>query len=313
MSGLAIGIDLGGTRIRGALLTREGEVLARRTAATPATEGAEAVVAAIAALVRAVAQEAEGEAVVGVGLSAPGPLDAENGLALATPTIAGFTNFPLRDRVRQETGYRVVLETDAIAACIGEWRFGAGVGLSNMVYVTVSTGIGGGAVVDGRVLRGRKGMAAHVGHMTVVRDGERCACGNRGCFEAYASGTALVARARRLAAARRGSVLGEDATGEEIFRAAAEGDGLARELVDEEAALLGMGFATLLHLYSPELIVVGGGMSNQFAVLRAGIVAAMERGAMTPFRDVPVVAAKLGDNAGLVGVGAVAFEAFGSL
>ena len=313
MSAYAIGIDLGGTRIRGALLTQDGTILARTTAPTPATQGADAVVSAIAAIVREVAQAVRSESVLGIGLSAPGPLDPEKGLALATPTIAGFTNFPLRDRLQEKTGHRVMMEVDAIAACIGEWRFGAGMGLANMVYVTVSTGIGGGAVVDNQVLHGRRGMAAHVGHMTVVRDGELCACGNHGCFEAYASGTAFVSRARRLAGMHPDSILTSTSTGEDIFRAATQGDRLARELVDEEAAMLGLGFATLLHLYSPELIVVGGGMSNQFSVLHPGIVTAMQRCAMLPFRDVPVVLAKLGDNSGLAGVASLTFEAFQKL
>lgn len=309
MSSIAIGIDLGGTRIRGALVTRDGTILARTTMPTPATQGADAVVSAIATIVQHVAQEAGGASVLGVGLSAPGPLDPEKGLALATPTIAGFTNFPLRDRLQEKTGYRVVMEVDAIAACIGEWRFGAGVGLANLVYVTVSTGIGGGAVVDNRVLHGRKGMAAHVGHMTIVRGGELCACGNHGCFEAYASGTAFVSRARKLAVVYPGSILTSTSSAEEIFQAATQGDRLACELIDEEAAMLGIGFATLLHLYSPELIVIGGGMSNQFSLLQPGIMAAMQRCAMPPFRDVPVIPAKLGDNSGLAGAATLTFEA----
>ncbi|KQT84070.1 ROK family protein [Aurantimonas sp. Leaf443] len=312
MRSLAIGLDLGGTQIRGALVDAEGTILSRRAEATPASAGAAAVVAALARVAQEVGAQARGAEIVGLGLSAPGPLDAEKGLALATPTIAGFVDFPLAAELSAATGLPVRLENDGIAAAIGEWRFGAARGLGNMVYATVSTGIGGGAVVDGRVLRGRMGMAAHIGHMTVVQGGERCVCGNAGCFEAYASGTAFLAKARRLATLDAGSALhaaGAALTGAAVFEAAAAGDDLARRLVDDEAEMLGLGFVNLLHLYSPQMIVVGGGMSHQFAALGPAIAAYVARNALPPFRDVPVVRAALGDNSGLVGAGAIAFEA----
>ncbi|GGD98451.1 glucokinase [Aureimonas endophytica] len=311
MAPLAIGIDVGGTQIRAALVAADGAVLDRLAVPTPATEGAAFVVARIAEAARSVAGDAP---VIGIGLSAPGPLDAERGIALATPTIAGFVDFPLAAEVRAATGLPVALENDGIAAAIGEWRFGAGRGLANLVYVTVSTGIGGGVVVDDHVLRGRKGMAGHIGHMTVMRGGELCACGHHGCFEAHASGTAFLARARRLAAGRAGSALhapGPALSGAAVFAAAAAGDALAEELVAEEAEMLGLGFASLLHLYSPDVLVMGGGMSAQFAALGPRIEAAVRRIAMPPFRDVPILPAALGDNSGLAGAGALAFERFG--
>lgn len=315
MPNLAVALDLGGTKIRGALVDEAGAILARQVSRTPAREGADAVVAALAQVSRDVAAAAGTRPVVGIGLSAPGPLDAEKGIALATPTIAGFTDFPLARNLGAAAGLPVALENDGIAAAIGEWRFGAGRGKSHMVYVTVSTGIGGGAVVDGHVLRGRKGMATHIGHMTVMQGGELCVCGNHGCFEAYASGTAFLARARRLSMHRPDSALSglnEALTGPEVFAAARDGDGLACELVAEEATMLGLGFANLLHLYSPELIVVGGGMSSEFIALEAGILRAMRGAALAPFRDVPVVTAALGDNSGLSGAGAIAHQAFGT-
>ncbi|KQT54552.1 glucokinase [Aureimonas sp. Leaf454] len=311
MRPLAIGIDLGGTQIRGALVDATGAILARTTRLTPALDGADAVVARMAEVAREIAAAAGGADILGIGLSAPGPLDAARGIALATPTIAGFTDFPVSARLGAATGLPVILENDGIAAAIGEWRFGAGRGLANMVYVTISTGIGGGIVVDGRILHGRRGMAGHIGHMTIERGGALCACGNRGCFEAYGSGTAFLARARARVADRTDTILSRGdgpPSGADIFAAARSGDALARELVDEEAEIIGIGFANLLHLYSPDTIVVGGGMSNAFADLAPGLLAAMRRAALAPFADVPVVVAALGDNSGLVGAGALVFE-----
>ncbi|WP_062221403.1 ROK family protein [Aureimonas sp. D3] len=307
---LAIGIDLGGTQLRGALIDEAGTVLHREAMATAATAGAEAVVAQIAALARAMAERAGG-AVLGIGLSAPGPLDAPNGIALSTPTIAGFTDFPLAQAVEAASSRPVLLENDGIAAAIGEWRFGAGRGLDHMVYATVSTGIGGGVIADGRVLRGRMGMAAHIGHMIVVQGGAPCACGARGCFEAHASGPAFVARARGAAREDVGSTLhanAETLSAAEVFDAAEGGDALARRLVAEEAELLGLGFGNLLHLYSPDVIVMGGGLSHQFDRLEPLISPAMRRNVLPPFRSVPLRRALLGDNSGLVGAASLLFE-----
>ncbi len=308
---LAIGIDLGGTQIRAALVTRAGAILHRAATATAAQAGAEAVVAQIADLAHAMAARAGGP-VLGLGLCAPGPLDAARGIALSTPTIAGFTDFPLKRAVEARSGLPVVLENDGIAAAVGEWRFGAGRGTRHMVYATVSTGIGGGVVADGRVLRGRMGMAGHIGHMTIRQDGAPCACGHRGCFEAEASGTAFLARARRAARDEPTSSLHAHAAGliaSDVFDAADGGDALAWRLVAEEAELLGLGFAGLLHLYSPERLVMGGGMAHQFARLAPLIEATMRRAALPPFRDVPLVAAELGDNSGLVGAASLLFDA----
>ena len=147
------------------------------------------------------------ERICGVGVCSPGPLDTISGTALGVPTLAGFADLPLRRMLEERFGLPVRLENDGIAAAIGEWRFGAGRGFDNVLYVTVSTGIGAGVISEGRVLRGRRGLAGHAGHMTIVRDGDRCSCGNRGCWEAYGAGPAFTHRARRRAAPDRSSAL----------------------------------------------------------------------------------------------------------
>jgi glucokinase len=295
----AIAIDLGGTRIRAALVDRAGVILHRTEDMTRAADGPEAVLGQIVALAKAIGSGRDPEDIVGVGVSSPGPLDTAEGVALGIPTISGFENYPFRRALAERLAMPVALENDGIAAAIGEWAFGAARGFSNAVYVTVSTGIGGGVIADGRVLRGRRGMAGHVGHMSFVRGGERCACGNEGCFEAYGSGTAFTRRA--VAAGFAGSATA-------VFAAAASGDARAQQLIAEEAAILGQGFASLLHLYSPDVLVMGGGLSNQFDALKPGIEASLKRAAMAPFRDTPVLRAALGDNSGLVGAATLAFS-----
>ena len=294
----AIGIDIGGSRLRAALVDGSGNILTRRETATLAQAGPAAVIEQLVELVDQIAPKAERAAIVGAGVACPGPLDTERGRALGIPTLAGWVDIPIASMIGTALALPVRLENDGIAAAIGEWKFGAGRGLRNLVYITVSTGIGGGVVLDGRPLRGHMGMAAHVGHMTVQRDGAVCSCGNRGCWEAYASGTAF---GRRISNSS-GSMAGGDPRS--VFAAARSGSRDAVAMVAEEADWLGIGIANLLHLYSPDCVVVGGGISNGFDLLEPGIRARLRSNAMPAFRDVPVLPAVLRENAGLIGAAA---------
>lgn len=310
MSDLALAIDLGGTQLRAALVGRGGKIFVRAEAETQATAGANAVMAQIVSLADEVKSAADGKPLAGAGVSSPGPLDTREGVALGIPTIKGFSGFPFRAALTEALKLPVALENDGIAAAIGEWLFGAGRSTQNLVYVTVSTGIGGGVIADGRVLRGARGMAGHIGHMSFAAGGDLCNCGNRGCFEAYASGSAFAARAARSAASDPQTTLGRDGeavTAPAVFAAARAGDTLAQRLVAEQAALLGQGFASLLHLYSPEVLVMGGGLSRQFALLEQGILHTMRACAMPAFRETPTVASALGQDSGLLGAASLAF------
>lgn len=309
---LAVGVDLGGTQVRTALMRADGELLARAADRTDLAGGPRAVVGQIRRLVDEVTQGVAPGNIAGVGVSSPGPLDIATGVVLSISTMPGWLDIPLVAWLTEALGRPVRLDNDAVSAAIGEWRFGAGRGLSDLVYVTVSTGIGGGVIADGRVLRGRRGMAAHLGHMTTQPQGETCTCGNRGCWEAQASGTTLVQRARRRAALRPDSALaaiGPDLHGGHVMDAARAGDGLALELVAQEAEELGIGIVSLLHVFSPQRVVIGGGVSAGFDLLQPGIAAQIARRAMPPFRDVPVVPAALGPNAGLVGAASLVLPA----
>ena len=294
-----LALDLGGTRVRAAVVDGEGRIGGRAEAPTKAREGADAVVEQLAALAFEALGARPPEAVGALGLCAPGPLDTGAGLALATPTIRGFTDFPLRDRLAALVPWSVRLAHDGHAAAHGEWRFGAGRGSRDMVYVTVSTGIGAGAIVDGRPHEGHRGMAAHAGHMVIDPDGPRCVCGNRGCWEAFASGSAFAARAREAGYA----------DGAAAFVAAREGDPGARALVDTLARYLGIGLVNLTHIFSPEVIVMGGGVLAGFDLLERPILRHVSGAAMPPFRSVVIRKAALGDNSGLAGVAALAQRA----
>ena len=296
---LALAIDLGGTQLRAALVDRQGKVMSRAAAATDVEGGPKAIVAQMLQLANEAGfSKSQGRA-VGIGICAPGPLDSETGTVISISTLPGWENFPLRDTLTQALGVPAVLENDGIAAANGEWKFGAGRGLNHLVYVTVSTGIGGGVIADGRLLRGRRGMAAHVGHLMIERNGPLCSCGAPGCFEALASGSALgkAGRAKGFADAKA------------VVAAARAGDEAALVLMDEEADWLAYGFTCLLHLYSPELVIMGGGVSSALDLMHARIRARIAALALPPFREVEVVKAALGDNAGLIGAAALAFEA----
>jgi len=301
---LAVGIDLGGTQVRAALIDAEGTLRVRAATTTDVAGGPRAVLRQIEELFAEVTRGLPRGSVRGLGVSAPGPLDSEAGVVLGIPTLPGWIDIPIAQWLHEVLRLPVTLENDGVAAAIGEWHFGAGRGLSDFVYITVSTGIGGGVIADGRVLRGRRRLAAHLGHMITAPDDEVCLCGNRGCWEAQASGTAFGDRARRLAEHVPRSalhVLGAAVDARRVIDAARAGDALALDLVAHEAELLGVGIVSLLHLFSPQAVVVGGGVSAGFDLLHPGIDAQVRGRAMPPFREVPIVVAQLGPNSGLVG------------
>ncbi|ESZ39259.1 MULTISPECIES: ROK family protein [unclassified Mesorhizobium] len=306
MTKLALAFDLGGTALRGALVESDGRIVAHASAPTLAGAGSEAVIGQIVALAGTLLREHPQANVAGIGVGAPGPLDPKAGIVIAPPTLAGWHDVPLIDILGQHFGLPVRLENDANAAALGEWRFGAGRGSGSLVFVTVSTGIGGGVVADGHIYHGRRGLAAEIGHMTITGEGDRCFCGAIGCFEAVASGTALGRRATRLTAPGDGSLLRRlsydgDVSARHVVEAAKAGDANALDLIEAEAQWLGIGFTNLLHLYSPDLIVMGGGLSNGFDLLAPSIRAVIQQRAMPAYRDVPIVQAELGDRAGLIG------------
>jgi glucokinase len=199
MTEIAVGFDLGGTQMRAALVDKRGNVIARDEERTDAAAGPDRFLGQMKSLKDKLLLGVNAGVVAGVGVYASGPLDTETGVAHDIPTLNGFADHPIAAELRRRLSFPVSVGNDGISAAIGEWRFGVARTIQNALYVTVSTGIGGGAILDGRVLRRRKGVAGHIGHMSVVPDGAMCPCGNRGYFEAYGSGTAFTERARHRA------------------------------------------------------------------------------------------------------------------
>ncbi|MGN6599214.1 MAG: ROK family glucokinase [Actinomycetes bacterium] len=306
---LTVGVDIGGTKVAAGVVTPEGGVLELLRTETPSkTKSATVVEDTIAQVVGELAAR---HPVAAVGIGAAGFVDADRSHVLFAPHLA-WRNEPLRAAVSRRLGLPVVVENDANAAAWAEWRFGAGRGESQLLVVNLGTGIGGALVLDGHLLRGRFGIAGEFGHMQVVPQGHRCECGNRGCWEQYASGNALVREARELALADSpvaqgllqrvdGDVLAIN--GPLITMAANDGDAAARELFAEVGHWLGVGIANLAAALDPGTVVVGGGVAEAGELLLGPAREAYRRQLTgRGFRpEANVVAAQLGNTAGLVG------------
>ena len=307
MAPLAIGVDIGGTKVAAGLVDEEGAVLARARRLTPSRDPG-AVEATIVEVVRELHRDVE---IAGVGIGAAGFVDAARSRVMFAPHLA-WRDEPLRDAVGAALGLPVIVENDANAAAWAEWRFGAARGETRLVCVTLGTGIGGGIVLDGEVQRGRWGMAGEFGHMVVVPDGRRCECGNRGCLEQYASGNVLGREARELAEAGSPVTVGllervggdvSALVGPLITEAAQDGDPTAIELFGEVGRWLGIGLANLAAALDPGTFVIGGGVSAAGELL-LGPARDSFRRTLTGrgFRpEARIVAAALGPEAGLVG------------
>lgn len=305
-----IGVDLGGTRIRAARCDLDGAVLAHAQTETASRSGANAVLQQIERLIEEVRGAVAEDAILGLGVGTPGPVDGRTGLIYEAPNLQGWVNIPLKALLMERTGYDVEVGNDANAAALGEWIFGRGRGTRHFIYVTVSTGIGGGVIVDGELLLGHKGIAAEVGHMVVQLDGPLCGCGNYGCWEVVASGTALARRAAAALAGGEPSSLREmrgadQVTAADVAAAAAAGDRLARRLMEREGELIGVGLVNLLHLYSPERIALGGGVMKSAELLFPPLRRMIDTRAMTAYRDASVELPQLGDYTGVLGAAAL--------
>ena len=311
-----IGIDLGGTKISTALVDSAGKIVTHDYRETPAAEGPQAVIGRMLDAARRVMAQAgvTRSQVAAVGIGSPGPLDIEAGVVMDTPNLEGWDYVPLRQLIGDGLGITAFLENDANAAALGEHRFGAGRGVAHMIYVTVSTGIGGGLILDGRLYHGANGIAGEIGHQTLVPDGPLCGCGNRGCLEALASGTAIARQARERVARGVPTLIADLAEGDPeritaklVAQAANQGDEEAQEILTRAMNYLGIGMANLVNLFNPQLIVIGGGLVNIGETLFGSVRRVIDR---RPFRAaaqaVRVVPAELGDDVGVLGAAAVA-------
>jgi glucokinase len=307
----AIGLDIGGTKIAAGVVTASGVVLDRTRMPTPPDDQA-ATLAAMVGVVDELRARHPGVGAVGVG--AAGLVEWPRGRLRWAPHNA-YRGLELRRLLHERTGLPTVVDNDANAAAWAEARFGAGAGSDDLVLVAVGTGIGGGLVLDGAIYRGA-GFGGEVGHMIVAADGDPCPCGSRGCLEAMASGSALGRAGRAAAAAdpdgRLATLAGgaERVTGEAVFQAAAGGDEAAVALFQQAGFWLGVGIASLITIFDPDVVVVGGGLAATGELLLAPARASMERYVFgRRYRELPPVArARLGADAGLVGAGVLALR-----
>lgn len=311
-----IGVDLGGTNIVVGAMPEDGSrQCVVRTQATRSDQGSETVIDRIVQLVELVIADTRAETgaarddFLGIGIGAPGPLDREKGVVIVAPNL-GWQNVPLRDQISDALGLPATLDNDANCATLGEWWQGAARGGRNVIGLTIGTGIGGGLILDGRLYHGSSDVAGEIGHATIDSTGRRCKCGNYGCLEAYASGTAIAERAREaLERGSEGSLLPQLADGdleritsETVYEAAARGDGLARELVQETARFLGAGIANLLNIFNPDVVVIAGGVTRAGALLFDPLRAEVRRRAFKPAVDAcRIVGGELPGTAGVVG------------
>lgn len=301
-------VDLGGTQVRVAISRGTADLAGRVTARTENVAGPEPVVHQIKGLMKRSLAEADldREALSGAVVATPGPVTAATGIVYSPPNMAGWGTVPLQAMLEEALGLPVRLINDANAAALGEFSFGAGRGSSTLVYITISTGIGGGVIVDGRLLEGASGTAGEIGHMTIDRTGPVCPCGNVGCLEAIASGTSIARRFNAaLTAGERSARHGpEPARAEDVARLAREGDQLAAAVMREAAEAVGIGVINAVHLFNPDTVVLGGGVTQVGDLLFAPVRELLRQRAMRlPAESVRVIPAGLGDNVGLVGAG----------
>jgi glucokinase len=345
---LVAGIDLGGTQIRAAVL-RGAHMYTRVAMLTGEDPTPERVLPRIYLTLQQALEEAgvELEECAGIGVASPGPLDNRTGIIYSPPNLPSWEKVPLRDILQEKYQKPVVVENDANAAALGEFLFGAGQGSRDMVYLTVSTGIGAGVIANGKILEGASGAAGELGHITIDwQSGQRCSCGNVGCLEALASGTAIARQANEAIASDQGAELlafartmlehtstlrdrsalpqqdfrtqplnrakhtkGEEEirlTARTVVRAAEAGIPLARAIISTAGEALGIGLVNILHIFNPEIVILGGGVIQTGQMLLEPALRTVQQRAMSANRDgARIVTAQLGADAGLIGAGAL--------
>ncbi|MEC9488360.1 MAG: ROK family protein [Halanaerobium sp.] len=311
----AVGVDLGGTKILTGVGDRAGNILSEMTMATEPEEGLDAVVARLVRSIEGAIVEAgiSQEQVDGVAIATPGPLNIEEGIIYQAPNL-GWENVNLVELMSDRLPLPIQLENDANAAALGANRFGAGKGSKDMIYITVSTGIGGGLVLDGSIYHGVGDGAGEVGHMTLDPQGPRCNCGKRGCWEAIASGTALLRQVEEglnegvETILRAWMAAGKELDGALIAEAARKKDRFALGLYRRQGFHLGLGLANLINLLNPEVIVIGGGVTNAWDLFAETMEEALKEYSLAALlSQVEIKKSLLGSRVGLLGALAVAW------
>jgi glucokinase len=313
-----LAIDLGGTKIISALVSPDGQLIAKERCLTLADEGQQSVINRLLLAIDHLLQlkSVDSSQLDSISIAAAGGIDIKKGLVTSSPHLPDWHNVALRDIVRDKYGVSTFLLNDASAAALGEHRFGAGKGVNNLILLAIGTGIGGGIIIDGKLYQGPSGSAGEIGHMTIDISGQKDTCGNIGCLETLVSGPAMAGEAkRRIAQGEKSSLVEmvagkiEDITAEEIEIAARRGDSLALDIINEVASYLGVGLVNVVNIFNPEMIIIGGGVGKLGDLLldpARRIV--KERAFQISAQAVRIVTAQLGDEAGLLGAAVFALE-----
>ncbi len=307
----AVGFDLGGTNIRAALVSREGEVRVRHSRPTNSPRGSDAVIRDMVALIKETLSQAPSP-VVGVGIAAPGPLDPQAGIIINSPNLKWY-NVPLKRTLEDALGLAITLDNDSQMTAFGERWMGAGRGADHLALLTLGTGVGGGVIFNGRIYHGESGSAGHIGHFILDPDGPLCGCGARGCLEAFASGPNIVRRAREAIESGRPSSLGGTVRGDldsltslMIFQAAQQCDALAIETFRDTGRYIGQALAALLPILDPKLVVISGQVA-----LAGDLILEPARQRLAELIRIrppaPIVQGELGDDGGIIGAAGVIF------
>ena len=293
------GVDIGGTKIAAAAVAPDGRIVSRAECATNASQGFESGMKRIVGLLQECARAGGGK-FKGIGVGTTGPIDPQTGVFGTVDNLPGWKGSNLKQPLEGEFGVPVAIENDADAAALGEAAWGAGRGKSRFIYVTVSTGIGGGIVFDGELYRGVDQSHPELGHMVVEASGPLCYCGAHGCWEWMAAGPAMVSWVRENAPP--GAVLPADLSAKEICRLAEQGDALARKAVEREAYYLGVGLANLVTMYCPDAIALGGGvMGSAHLFLDRAREVVRTSCTLVPAEKTEILLARMGGDAGVAG------------
>ncbi len=314
-----IAADIGGTKIMTALFNRDGKMQAQDIRPTLADKGVNTVIDRLYTAIKDVLKNNNlaFSQLGAIGIACAGGIDTGNGVVVTpSPHLPGWEGLPLAHIIKKKTGVAAYLLNDASAAALGEQRYGKGKGIKNLVLLTLGTGIGGGIIIDGKLYLGARGGAGELGHMTVEAGGFKCGCGNTGCLEMYASGTAIAADAvARLRRGEKSSLTGivrgklAKITSEMVGKAAQAGDKLAQDVIARAAYYLGVGMVNIANIFNPQMIILGGGMAELGEMIIApGRKMVAERAFSINSQSVRVVTGKLGNEAGVYGVTAFAFE-----
>ena len=302
MTEYSIGVDLGGTNLRAAAVSREGKMIDKISGVTNLAAGRDRVILDLVSNIRELRDRVGKEGLAGVGIGVPGFIMLEKGMIVGSHNMPGFDNYPVRDDISERLGSPVILENDANAAALGECWMGAGKDVDDLVLLTLGTGIGGGIISGGRVLHGFVGMAGELGHITIMPYGNPCGCGNRGCLEKHASATAIESMANLMA-------LGEGVTARRVCEMAAEGNERAKRILESMGRALGLGLATLINIFNFPLYLLSGGVLPAWEFFAPAMMEEVKERSFT-YRNTKtrIEKAILGNEAGLYGAAYLPFQ-----